>query len=493
VTGLFVLAIGGVFVFFIGLGAPLQRSATAVVQVGDAEFGFREFSRIRAQRESVFQQQLGDDFDARKMSDTLDQVAVQALVDQALLASAARDLGLRVAKSEIERYVLSASVFRDPDGNFDPEQFEQWAEYEYGNQRNFIEDQRAGMLTTKLVAMLSRLARVSDGEARDAVIARTEEIQIAYAVFDAVAPEAEFEPDPAEIQAFLETRQAEAQSLFDSSTHIYDTPEQVRARHILFRLPPDADEAATAAVRAKAQEVLDRIQQGEDMATLAEEFSADPGSQAKGGDLGFFGRGQMVKEFEDNAFALEPGAMSDLVKTSYGFHIIRSEERKEAQSRGFEEVKEELASQILVTERARTENVTAAEKLAEAVRGGTSLEQAARDAELTLERSGRLRRRPDGYVPGLGAAQELMATAFSLERGQSSARVFEVENKLALVQLLERFEPEESAILAAIDAERASLISRKRQSYVSAWLDQRRADLVADGRLIVNMDLIKGS
>ncbi|MFP8882176.1 MAG: SurA N-terminal domain-containing protein, partial [Myxococcota bacterium] len=104
VTGLFVAAIGGVFVFFIGLGAPLQRSATAVVQVGADEFGYREFSRVRAQRENAFQQQLGSDFDARKMRDTLDQVAISALVEQAILAQEAADLGLTVAKAEIERF-----------------------------------------------------------------------------------------------------------------------------------------------------------------------------------------------------------------------------------------------------------------------------------------------------------------------------------------------------------------------------------------------------
>ena len=78
---------------------------------------------------------------------------------------------------------------------------------------------------------------------------------------------------------------------------------------------------------------------------------------------------------------------------------------------------------------------TLADELAAAVKGGESLEDAARARELTLERSGWLRRRPDGFVPGLGASPDLMATAFTLEPGQSSSRVFEVGDKLALVQL----------------------------------------------------------
>lgn len=493
VTGLFVLAVGGVFVFFIGLGAPLQRSSTAIVQVGDAEFGLREFSRVRSQRESMFQQQLGDDYDARKMSDTLDQVAVQALVDQAILSQAARDLGLQVSKAEIERYVLNANAFRDADGKFDPKAFDRWAQYEYGNQRNFIRDQRDAMLTNKLLGVLSRLARVSDGEARESVIARTEEIQIAYVVLDGAAQEAESDADPAEIQAFLDTRLDEARRFYDSNKQLYETPEQIRARHILIRVPHDADDALTAQLREKTQGLLERIRAGEDMAELAAEYSEDPGSKDQGGDLGFFGRGQMVAEFENAAFALEPGTLSDVVKTPYGFHVIRTEEHREARSRSFEEAQDEIAEQILAAEAARTENVAAAEKLSEAIRGGASLEQAARDAELTLERSGRLRRRPDGYVPGLGAAQDLMGTAFSLEPGQSSPRVFEVGDKIALVQLLDRFPPDEAAVAAAIDSERERLIARKRQQYASAWLDQRRSELVADGQLIVNLDRIRGT
>jgi parvulin-like peptidyl-prolyl isomerase len=80
--------------------------------------------------------------------------------------------------------------------------------------------------------------------------------------------------------------------------------------------------------RSKAEEVLKRVRAGEDFAKLAKEFSTDPGSKEKGGDLGWFGHGQMVPEFEQAAFALQPGQISDIVQTKFGYHIIKLEERK---------------------------------------------------------------------------------------------------------------------------------------------------------------------
>jgi peptidyl-prolyl cis-trans isomerase D len=492
VTGLFVAAIGGVFVFFIGLGAPLQRSATAVVQVGNEEFDFREFSRTRAQRESAFQQQLGDDFDARKMKDTLDQVAVNALIEQAILSQEAAALGLTVAKAEIERYILSASFFRNEDGNFDAKQFDDWAQYEFGNQRNFIKQQRSFMLSNKLVQMLNRLARVSEGEARQAVIAARQEVSIAYVKLDSSIPLEGFEPEPAALQGVLTTRGEELRGLYESRSTTYDIPEQVQARHILFRLASDADDAETEEVRAAAQAAIDRIEAGEDMAKLAEELSDDPGSKAQGGDLGFIGRGQMVAEFEKAAFSQEVGKLG-LTKSSYGFHAIRVEDRREAELRSFEQVQDELATELLAIEAAQAAAIAAAEDLSDAISGGQSLDEAAASADLSLERSGRLRRRPDGYVPGLGAAQDLMAVAFSLEPGSTSDRVFEVEGKLALVQLIERFDPEDDVVDAAVEIERQRLVSRKRQAYLSTWINQRRSELAKDGALVVNMELISGT
>ncbi len=123
--------------------------------------------------------------------------------------------------------------------------------------------------------------------------------------------------------------------------------EQVRARHILFKVNQPEEEAA---VRAKAEETVKKLRAGADFAQLAKKLSDDPGSREKGGDLGFFGHGQMVAEFEKAAFALKVNELSDPVKTTYGFHVIQVLERKEAKGPEFEKAKAELRKRLAESE-----------------------------------------------------------------------------------------------------------------------------------------------
>jgi peptidyl-prolyl cis-trans isomerase D len=494
ITAFFVLAVGGGMVFYLGVGGGSgQRAPGSIVVVGDESFGLREFGRIRAQRESMLQQQLGAEFDARALSDTLDQFAIQSLIERAILSQEASALGITVSKSEIERSISSNPFFADEAGRFNPDQFKSWAEYEFGNQRNFIREQRSAMLTGKLMRTLAQLAQVSEGEARQAAIRRMEQVQIAFVTLGARAPAAEFEPDPDALQAYVASQEEELRALYEQRSSLYDMPEQVRARHILLSIGADASEEEDAAVQLRATEILTQISEGADFAALASELSEDSGSKTNGGDLGFFARGQMVKEFEDAAFSLEPGTVSELVKSEYGYHVILVEEHRDAQQRSFEEVREELAAELMGLEVARTESRAIADRIAEAIRSGASLEDAARAENLTLQRSDRLQRRTDGYIPDLGASEAVMAAAFNMEPGQSSDRVFEVGGSMALIQVMERFSPDADAVEAAVDQERTLLASQKQQAYLSTWINQARTKLAQDGDLIIDLAALRGS
>lgn len=128
---------------------------------------------------------------------------------------------------------------------------------------------------------------------------------------------------------------------------------EVRARHILLQMQPDASTAERDSLTRLAQELGDRARGGADFAELAREYSQDPGTAQEGGDLGFFGRGQMVPPFEDAAFALEPGEVSDVVESPFGLHVIKVEERR---SQEFAEVRDRFAQDMRARRQAVAES-----------------------------------------------------------------------------------------------------------------------------------------
>jgi len=133
----------------------------------------------------------------------------------------------------------------------------------------------------------------------------------------------------------------EAKTYYDANLQRFSQPEQVKASHILIKAEQDADEAKTLEAKEKLEMIQKRVKKGEDFAALAKEFSEGP-SAPKGGDLGYFGPGRMVKPFETVAFKMEPDEVSDIVKTRFGYHLIKVMDKKPAKQVTFEEVQDKL-------------------------------------------------------------------------------------------------------------------------------------------------------
>jgi peptidyl-prolyl cis-trans isomerase C len=137
----------------------------------------------------------------------------------------------------------------------------------------------------------------------------------------------------------------------------FQQPEQVKASHILIAVPQGTDGVSKDASRAKAEGVLKQVKAGKDFAALAKEYSQDPGSAVNGGDLGYFRPGQMVGPFNEVAFKLAPGSVSDLVETQFGFHIIKVIDKKPAQTVPLDSVRGQV-EQFLVSQNRQRETAT---------------------------------------------------------------------------------------------------------------------------------------
>lgn len=148
-----------------------------------------------------------------------------------------------------------------------------------------------------------------------------------------------------EVTDTISVSERQARSFYDQNPNLFRQPEQVKASHILVQNPEGAEEAKTAQAWAAVNALKQRIDNGENFATLAMDHSDCP-SKAQGGDLGFFGRQDMVEPFAEAAFALEPGQVSDVVTTRFGYHLIRVTERQAEQSMSFNDAKDAIVAHL---------------------------------------------------------------------------------------------------------------------------------------------------
>jgi len=156
-----------------------------------------------------------------------------------------------------------------------------------------------------------------------------------------------------EVTNKVEVSEEDVKAYYESHKDEFKTPEMVRSRHILIKTDPSASDNDKKKAKEKAEEILKKIKAGEDFAKLASDVSDDTGSKPKGGELGFFPKGRMVKSFEDAAFSLKPGEVSGIVETQFGYHIIKVEEKKEPGMEPFDTAKEKI-KQKLLQERTKT-------------------------------------------------------------------------------------------------------------------------------------------
>ena len=261
----------------------------------------------------------------------------------------------------------------------------------------------------------------------------------------------------------VQPTEADLRRAYDEQRDRFRLPERLKVRHILLTTTgKPASEAPS--IQAKAEDLLRKIRAGANFAELAKTYSEDPGSARNGGDLGFIERGQMVKNFEEAAFALKPGEISNVIKTEYGFHILQLMEKQEARVRPFEEARAELAAEAqrqLVYDRMQQ----AIENLRTVLRKRpANLEALAAQHGAELIQSGPLQP-GDSVIAGLGAVPELIAQLFSLREGEVTGIVQAGSSRLAL------------AVVTGVEAERPATFEEAAPQIRQQLLARRASEL----------------
>src|SRR5258708_1114632 len=373
------------------------------------------------------------------------RAADQLIARQALLTEAQR-LGLKASSQEVKDELQHGrySPIFFPDGNFVGQ-----AEYEGMLQRAnltptiFEDNVGKEILINKLQALITGSASVSDAAIQHEFDKQNTKVKFDYAVLNVDDIKKGLHPTTEELKAFYDSHQKNyansipekrkiKYALFDTAkvqgqvqvTHDdlqayynqhrdeYRTPEQAKVSHILIKTPlpgPDGkvDEKGVAAAQQRAEDLLKQLKGGAKFEDLAKKYSEDPGSAKEGGSLGWIGKGRTVPEFEKAAFSLPKGQMSDLVKSSYGFHIIRVDDKQDAHMKTLDEVKAQIEPVLKQQKAQQIAQKQAEDFFQQAKKEGLD---AAAAKGVQVSTSDFFSRKD--VVPGLGSAPQLMDAVF---------------------------------------------------------------------------------
>jgi peptidyl-prolyl cis-trans isomerase D len=450
-----------VFIFYFGYSFTAKQGLKVALVNGEVISGL-EYGKayndllegLRRQYKDIWSDNLIKVFDLKRR-------ALDNLINQKLISSEARRLGLDVTESEVQKAIMDYPAFQ-VDGRFVMGRYKSLLSSNRMKPEDFEATMAQDLLDSKVKQFLFSFMAATGQEVLDQYTYANEKISLGYVQFKPEDFKASVKPDEAAVTKYFEENreryrvpervkvaylkldpdafgdmvritEEEIRGYYEYNLSKYMVPRRVRARHILFKLDQDAGEAEERAVRDEARKVLAMVQEGKDFAGLAKKYSECP-SKEKGGDLDYFSEGQMVKPFEEAAFALEPGQISDLVRTRFGYHIIKVEDKKPAMTKPLEDVRAEIVASL---------TKSACAELAHE-KGLSLVDQMPYDADLAVYAAEqKLEARFTGFfsqdepIPGIGGSETLRKSVFSLEKDETSQLV-EIEGKFYLMQVAER-------------------------------------------------------
>lgn len=372
-----------VFVFVLlifvdwGTGRAGSRGMSGLAaKMGDIKITEAQFISEMRNLDQRFRQTYGDQYEQVRDQMDVASMALQNLVDRQIIVRQATKLGLTATDQEILDRIMEIPAFKRQDGSFVGEElYARILRSNHSSPEEFEAGMRQDILLTKYQSALEAGIVVSDQEVEEQYAKENESVSLSLLyvpvdrVLDSVtvsdtdvrayydAHQDEFSHadqrklryllvDDLKLRRSTEIPAAQIEEYYNTHPEEFTRPEEVRARHILIKPEGEGEQAWNAAL-AKAEDVYGRATaSGADFAALAREYSADTGSRDSGGDLGWFPRGRMVKEFEDAAFSLQPGAVSRPVRSQFGYHIIKVEERREAGQKALPEVRDTIQTKL---------------------------------------------------------------------------------------------------------------------------------------------------
>jgi peptidyl-prolyl cis-trans isomerase D len=460
------LIVGGIIITFALFGINQYLSGggdTSVAKVNGEGISQARLEQAYYQQRQRLEQMFGGKLPAMFSEKMIKQQVLSQLVAQEVMVQAAWDNGMRVSDAQLASIIRSIDAFKE-DGKFSRSKYEQLlrnqgmtpgvfesrvrrdilsSQFESGyrdtafvtkaetdNLLRLQKQQRTVGYLQVAIAPFIKAAEVSDEEVQDYYknnqqrFMQPEQVKVDY-----------LDLNVSDLMKNIEVKDETMRARYESQKINYTTPEERKASHILIRVKKDAPKEKDEAAKKKAEELLARIRNGEDFAELAKQESEDPGSAGKGGDLGFFGKGAMVPAFEDAAFSLKKGEVSDLVRSPFGYHIIKLTDIRGGEVQPFDKVKDKIRKEIQ-TERADQRFYDMADQLANLTyEHPESLQAASEELGLPVKTTDYFTRRGGTGIAGNPKVAEAAFSDEVLKRDNNSETIELGRNHLLVLRI----------------------------------------------------------
>lgn len=487
-------------------GSPGERLA----DVGGLPITVGEFQRAYLRQRQRMQQLYGNQLDPAMLERLgLDEQVLSALVEQRLVRLEAERLGLSVDDDTLARALAESPAFQENGRFLGAPEIRRRLDLQGVSVREFEDSFREQLLAERLESLVTDGVVVTPQEAEREFRRRSEQVKAEYALVPADRFQAEVAVTDDEVKAAFEARPEEfripekravSYLLVDSAAtqaraavtdgeintyymeHRDEFTEQEEActSHILLKVkatPTSPDGHSEEEARKRAQGALDQVKGGADFAAVARKVSEDAGSAGQGGDLGCSPRGRMVPEFDNVAFDLTPGQISDVVKTSFGFHVIKLDSRKDETVPALAQVKDRIR-QTLVAQKGAGLLSEKVQAVSAGLARGRSLEEEGRIEGLPVKKSAPFARGEN--VPPLDSPM-LVARAFELERGEIEKRPFAVGAGQAFIGQPEIQASKLPELAEAKDKVKAALVQEKAMERARVVAAELRARAEREG------------
>lgn len=451
-----------VFIFFYGYSRT-SNDVTKVAAVNGEIITRQEYQKAKNENILKLQEQYKDAWNDNLIKAfDIERATLETLIQQKLISQEAKRVGLDVTDKEIQDTISQNQAFQI-NGRFNNARYNGILRENNLTAEAFEASTAQSILQQKLAQFLSTFLVLSDQEIKDQYTYINEQVKISFVKFSpdefissitldntlmnkfyedhqenyrlpAEVKIAYISINPDEFKEQAKPSEDDIKMYYENFNDTFKEEKQIKARHILFYLKDDASEEMKKNVKEKANEVLAKARAGEDFSKLASEYSEDTTTKDNGGDLGYFKEGQMVAAFEEAAFKLDKGEISDLVRTSYGYHIIKVDDVKEERIKEFDEVHDEIEEMLISNE---TKDIANEKAL-------TLFDQMPYDVELTqyARKMGVASTSTDYFsadnpVYFLKGQTKILDMIFSLQIKEVSD-VIELNNKYYIIQLLDK-------------------------------------------------------